>query len=101
MNMLDIRHKLTRTYRGAGGATKARALAMIDTALKGLDVTATADSVRTTIGHVVRKELQEDQSVVESIYSQSSVPAETRKKASKGMADVRTLNKGRWPDLFG
>jgi hypothetical protein len=101
MNMLDIRHKLTRTYRGAGGATKARALAMIDTALKGLDVTATADSVRTTIGHVVRKELQEDQSVVESIYSQSSVPAETRKKASKGMADVRTLNKGRWPDLLG
>ena len=99
LNLSEPRHKLTRTYGGAGSGTRARAVAMIDTALQGLDVNATADTVRTTIGKVVWGELQTDQKVVETIYDQPSVPAKTRDSVKKGMAEVRSLNKSTWTDL--
>jgi hypothetical protein len=100
LNMSESRHQLTRTFKGAGGGTKNRALSMIDSQLSSLPVDAEPDTVKKTIGGVVAGELAADQQVVGAIYSQPSVPTATRDRAAVGMGQVVSKNKARWTDLF-
>ena len=92
LNLFQDRHYETRTY----GKSPAPAIDKIRGKLDDLPVDAPVEKVQSAVKGVVRSEMNADHDTVRDIYKAAKIPPKTKARVTRGIGQVKDLNKQWW-----